>query len=130
MKRLAVLASLALAGCGGWQSVMVSDRARDAAKIAMLQRLKDPGTAQFGDGFSASRSGKMTLVCGSLNARNSFGGYTGFETFAVLYNEETGEASVQDSPALCGLTRSAPPNTLPASILEQHGIKTPPKPAA
>ena len=47
-----------------------------------------------------------------------------------IYNEETGEASVQDSPALCGLTRSAPPNTLPASILEQHGIKTPPKPAA
>lgn len=60
------------------------------AREVVAYRLKDAGSAQWRQEavFEATerlgdqaRSG--TVVCGQLNARNSFGGYTGFTTYYV-----------------------------------------------
>jgi hypothetical protein len=62
--------SLLLSAC---ENGNVSD-----AKSAVKDRLKDPGSAEFRN-IKFNESG---AVCGQFNAKNSFGGYTGFKQFA------------------------------------------------
>ncbi|WP_136617068.1 MULTISPECIES: hypothetical protein [Mesorhizobium] len=47
----------------------------------LLKTLKDPGSAQFGSiGAVQTGAGKIT-ICGTVNAKNSMGGYVGFAPF-------------------------------------------------
>lgn len=67
---------LSLAGC-----------AKNSATIEWIRnQLKDPDSAKF-EGLSFikySKNGKVhQLVCGSVNAKNSYGGYTGFKPFVA-----------------------------------------------
>jgi hypothetical protein len=41
------------------------------------QRLKDPDSAKFGDGDRVSYTSGKPIVCGTVNAKNSFGAYPG-----------------------------------------------------
>lgn len=45
-------------------------------------RMKDPDSTQFRPGFADA---KKKIVCGEVNAKNSYGGYTGFENYSY-YN--------------------------------------------
>jgi hypothetical protein len=47
-----------------------------AARMHVKQRLKDPESAQFGQ-----LTVRNNVVCGTVNSKNSFGGYTGPERF-------------------------------------------------
>lgn len=49
-------------------------------KARIKSRLKDPNAAQFRNVYVA-RSLGMPIVCGEVNARNSFGGYGGYQRF-------------------------------------------------
>lgn len=60
---LAVLAS----GCGGAES---------AAQDAVREALRDPDSAKFGE-FTSGSDGEGEWACLTVNAKNSFGGYTG-----------------------------------------------------
>jgi len=57
------------------------------ARQAVLATLKDPDSAKF-PGIMTRRSGMDSfgtpedIVCGTVNAKNSFGGYTGPRIFA------------------------------------------------
>lgn len=63
------------------------DPARQAAaEHAVLKRLKDPGSASFRGMFVSWASG-VPIVCGYVNAKNSYGGYTGFKRFVAKGNE-------------------------------------------
>jgi len=75
MKRLALvaLAGIILAGCGKSDI----DRAREA----VVNRLKDPESAQF---RNERVVGKEGFVCGEVNAKNSAGGYVGFSSYAAF----------------------------------------------
>lgn len=81
------------AGAAGAQTMVTS---RDAAKIAaaakanIVKKLKDPGSAKFRGLFiSASEfpdGGKVYTIhslCGEVNAKNSYGGYSGFRRFVA-----------------------------------------------
>ncbi len=46
----------------------------------LKRRLRDPDSARFRDLHVSRRSGSP-VVCGQVNARNAFGGYSGFERF-------------------------------------------------
>jgi hypothetical protein len=51
----------------------------DEAQSAVRQSLRDPESAQFrGAGFAYPDQG---MVCGSVNAKNGFGGYSGFQKY-------------------------------------------------
>lgn len=77
MKRMIVLAALAmLGGCGE----------EKAAQQAVLEVLKDPDSAKFGEFYYNSDTKK---ACLGVNAKNSMGGYTG-EKQALLTNGESG----------------------------------------
>jgi hypothetical protein len=56
------------------------------AQVAVKATLRDPGSAQFLDltsfGIASNRA-----VCGKVNAKNGFGGYSGFVPF--VYYEQT-----------------------------------------
>ena len=61
-------------------------------------RLKDPNSATFRDSHvsaPASSLGGATVVCGYVNARNGFGGFTGDQKFFV-----GGSARVEGDPSL------------------------------
>jgi hypothetical protein len=61
-----------------------------AAKAAVTAVLKDPESARFG---AITTDGK--IVCGSVNAKNSFGGYVGPKVFAI----DAGAVHMQGSSA-------------------------------
>lgn len=52
----------------------------ETLKQVVLSRLKDPGSAQF-SGLRLSKSG--LALCGEVNAKNSYGGYTGAKLFVA-----------------------------------------------
>ncbi len=47
--------------------------------------LKDPSSARYRNITYRTRNG-LPVLCGEVNARNSFGGYTGFEFFIAIGN--------------------------------------------
>jgi len=56
----------------------------EQAKDAVKATLKDPESAQFRNLYTKSWTGKASpddAVCGEVNAKNSYGGYTGFTRF-------------------------------------------------
>jgi hypothetical protein len=57
---------------------------RAAIDAALVQRLKDPDSRRI-----AWRSTPLgSLVCGTVNARNSFGGYTGEQPFLAYFDAD------------------------------------------
>ena len=70
------------------KAAVEAERSLSEVKQAVLVGLKDPDSAKFG---------KLTKVgdnyaCLDVNAKNTFGGYTGMKTFALI--RENGEWSV------------------------------------
>lgn len=83
------------------------------AEVAIKDALKDPDSAKFGE--EDVRDAKRPVVCGTVNAKNGFGGYTGMRPFIVIGSR----AAVQDDPtdgrfvklwnSLCIYQSSRPP---------------------
>lgn len=64
------------------------------AHDSVAYTLKDPASATWRDEyvgkFMASKGAEAQggyLVCGQYNAKNSYGGYVGFSTYAVLFDD-------------------------------------------
>lgn len=61
-----------------------SRRSRDAfiveARAAVSRDLLDPASAQFRDLY-VTQTGDARALCGEINAKNSYGAYTGFRPF-------------------------------------------------
>jgi len=54
---------------------------REAVESGVRAGLKDPGSAIFGSMAAAAGQHGQFVVCGYVNAKNSFGGYTGDQLF-------------------------------------------------
>lgn len=63
----------------GWKEVAIY--AAFARKM-LAQRLRDPDSMQISD-LVVFRTGKKLTLCGMVNAKNGFGGYSGFEPFVI-----------------------------------------------
>ncbi|CAM5385783.1 hypothetical protein RLIN73S_02846 [Rhodanobacter lindaniclasticus] len=79
MKTLRTLCMLALLFAAMAQA-QEADSVIEQAEAAVASKLKDPESAHFTD---VTISDKGNLVCGWVNAKNSFGGYAGFRPFVV-----------------------------------------------
>ncbi|MCF5806186.1 MULTISPECIES: hypothetical protein [Pseudomonas syringae group] len=71
----------------------LSDRQGDskieaAALDAVLQSMKDPDSTRFGDDLSVNHIQGKNVVCGSVNSKNSFGGFSGFKRFLYFYESK------------------------------------------
>jgi len=97
MKRGIVLLLFAgtLAGCNsvttGSLSSMSDQEAIALARKRVAESLKDPSSAQFGPHFDRKTQQLGVVfdrVCGTVNAKNSFGAYTGQQTFSYLLQND------------------------------------------
>ena len=74
-----------------------SQELMQAAKLLVKERLKDPESARFGKIWIYTKEMSDGTIehrlCGEVNAKNGFGGYTGFEVF---YISENGYAMIDD----------------------------------
>jgi hypothetical protein len=108
MKRaIVILALLPLTGCvtassGGGDfkqftrhAVTQADRLK--VEAAVRSTLKDPASAQFGV-LAAGVTGKnFTVFCGTVNSRNSFGGFAGQQPYTVTISPAGAVSSVNMS---------------------------------
>ena len=83
----------AVAGCatpktGERLPPMTPDQTASIQKL-IEGKLRDPASAQF-RGLRALRAEQTLYVCGEVNARNGFGGYTGYVPFIVTSQNERG----------------------------------------
>ncbi|OQM74937.1 hypothetical protein [Manganibacter manganicus] len=103
MKYILIASVLVLAGCqstevkplarGTAHSLSAADRA--AIKRDVASSLKDPESARFGSIQAVTNSSGVVSACGTVNAKNSFGGYVGERPFAgVLYGGHFGLAGL------------------------------------
>ena len=81
---LGMLFTVFISGCGSENSEP-SQAAKEASYINFNQerikgKLKDPESVQFRNAFVSNAIG-APVVCGEVNAKNSFGGYMGFQRF-------------------------------------------------
>jgi hypothetical protein len=71
----------AVIGLFGLFQILGDDADLAEAKAAVVKRLKDPDSARFSD---LVKTGGGYIVCGKVNAKNGFGGYTGAKSFAYF----------------------------------------------
>ncbi|WP_126401184.1 hypothetical protein [Blastochloris tepida] len=78
--------ALAIGGCDARRDVVAAESLTAAQQSvvfgAVRRALRDPESARFGPLNAAALAGGDVAVCGSVNARNGFGGYTGPMPFA------------------------------------------------
>lgn len=60
----------------------------DSAKAAVARSLKDPESARFADLRIGRTANGEPVVCGTVNAKNSYGGYTGAAPFFYTQDGE------------------------------------------
>lgn len=91
MKIFFVLLASLLAACSSSDSSLIN-----SAENAIRDRLKDSASAQFGKAFIVTPSEESTryitrkMVCGDVNAKNSYGGYTGAVRYIAMFGKESG----------------------------------------
>ena len=97
---LFALAALSSSSCGQ----PIEDPKIAQAKEAVGRELKDPGSAQYRD--IEVYDG---VVCGQVNAKNSYGGYVGFQPFLTVRSTAAigGDESTVESIRLAGAIRRA-----------------------
>ncbi len=69
-------------------STVLQDRSKqivwiELSKDAVRGRLKDPRSAQFRNVIFHAYQEKTPVVCGEVNAKNAFGGYSGYVGFVA-----------------------------------------------
>lgn len=82
------------------------------AEKAVTGKLRDPSSAQFRN----ARIVDDQVICGEVNAKNAFGGYVGFEPYAVTRGERgdqtvylAAEGDRQRVNILCGYSKVTAP---------------------
>lgn len=69
------------------EPVTLAPKQRAAIERAVKETLKDPDSAKFGEiRAGKSRTGSIN-ICGLVNAKNGFGGYTGMQAFMATLVE-------------------------------------------
>lgn len=116
----AALLSLALASCNTTAStrlppqrgtpVSLTSAQTSAVHAGVRANLKDPESARFESLTAVKDAAGDTIVCGMVNAKNSYGGYTGKQQFFGVFGPQGyfsvaggGEAEAASSCANVGI---------------------------
>lgn len=76
-----------------WYRAPATQAQIDFAKERASYDMKDPSSTQFRNLFAITRGRGDDTVCGEINAKNSYGAYTGFREF---YVDSDGEYFISD----------------------------------
>ena len=90
---LAVILCMGLSACVTMQPIPRNGLPPSTAKTSLISKakqeaaalMKDPGSVQLRNvrGYDKDDP-NHALICGEINAKNSFGGYTGFQQFTYV----------------------------------------------
>lgn len=83
-----------------WTKDVATEAEINEAKKTIVGQLKDPESARFGEIWALSGTNGKRSVCGYINAKNSYGGYTGNQMFSII---SPGNSIIQGSGPLGGL---------------------------
>lgn len=103
-----LLSCAALTSCDSY-----SAREREAVE-RLKQQMLDPDTAQFRNVHEGRKRDRGWIVCGEVNTKNRFGGYTGFRKFSMT--EKEGDVLFADESSAEGMI---------AGLLMQHTCNFP-----
>lgn len=92
-----VSAFLLVTGCEKPEPAPVdpSQAVKDRAVAVLRDRMKDPASLEIRN-LVAVKHGEWDVVCGEYNAKNSLGGYVGFQRFAWRGN---GDFAMESEPS-------------------------------
>jgi hypothetical protein len=76
-------------------TAFADDEVITRAQASVSENLRDPDSAQFSD-MVALKNGRDTIVCGFVNAKNGYGGYTGRKRFIYIDGMRTSHMNVYD----------------------------------
>lgn len=106
-------------------AVAISAQQEAAAKAVIVEMLKDPESARFSDVVGVERVSApgSVVICGKVNAKNSYGGYVGSVPFMVagskgqLWDSTSPYANIMNSLILelCTPTTTSAAPVQPAS---------------
>lgn len=82
---------IALAGCQQSEEQRLVSTAT-AAKNSIANHFKDPASVVFKDIYI---DGQNEHICGEINAKNGYGGYTGFERFRATLTGTEDQAGIK-----------------------------------
>ena len=114
---IGVIGFAALAACGagntadpsttvvGSNPTVLKQSQFEAGGAAVSSRLKNPASAQWvniqGAVLTYGDGSQRLAACGMVNAKISFGGYTGSKMYFVLYDDNGIAVPVMDAGAVC-----------------------------
>ena len=81
------------------EPVSLTDQQRQAVDTAIRDVMKDPDSVKIKNIVSTRRDGTV-FVCGAVNAKNSYGGYTGFTPFRIDIDEATSQTTIKSLPGV------------------------------
>lgn len=68
----------------GEAGLKLSPRQAAVVKSEITRQLRDPSSAKFGEIRAVEEGPDNLFVCGFVNAKNGYGGFTGMEPFAGI----------------------------------------------
>ncbi len=71
-----------------WTKSQPSAEEIENAKAVVANELKDPNSAIFGNFWALDGTNGLRNICGYVNAKNSFGGYTGKKMFILMNSQK------------------------------------------
>lgn len=123
---LAIVAAISLVGCVSddplagvvpGTPIRLSSSDVSAVQKGLRASMKDPASAQFGPMAAVQDPDGTVTVCGYVNGKNSFGGYTGMQPFIGVYMKERRHFVTADIDG----TESGSYAIL--SVCRRHGVK-------
>ena len=112
MRRIALLLALPVAACVNTIAVTTEPFKPTAAELAQSRAIiaggmKDPASAQFREGRSYVLNNGDRVFCGEVNAKNSYGGYTGFTPYWLRMRGGSVASTLFDEVAREGCAQAA-----------------------
>lgn len=66
-----------------WTKDAATTNEQENSKATVTSQLKDPESARFGEIWAMNGTNGKRTICGYINAKNSYGGYTGQKMFTL-----------------------------------------------
>ncbi|WP_139800012.1 hypothetical protein [Plesiomonas shigelloides] len=82
-----------------WTKDQATASEEKSAKALVVEQLKDPNSAIFGEIWAMKGTNGHRSICGYVNAKNSYGGYTGKKMFNIL-SISSGNVIIEGSGSL------------------------------
>lgn len=126
----ALVAAAMLAGCQtstippppSTTRYTVNEAERAAVEEGVRRSLKDPASAMFGGMLASDAGNGVKYVCGLVNARNSFGGYTGNTSYIGVLGSMQASGKTIATFSLTGMGGSNTDATVVEQMCRHYGV--------